>query len=36
MIRIVQIAVPLYVFYCLIPLLSNFYHTMTTLSNVLP
>lgn len=36
MIRIVQIAVPLYVFYTLFPLLSNFYNTITTITNTLP
>ena len=36
MIRLVQIAVPLYIAYCLLPYLTNFYHTMTTISSVLP
>jgi hypothetical protein len=35
MIRIVQIAVPLYIAYSLLPYLANFYHVMHVVSNVL-
>lgn len=36
MIRLVQIAVPLYIVYTLLPMIANFYHAMNAVANVLP